>query len=126
LPRALGPVVLFASVAVLGTGVMLALTGPSGGQGTWLFLHKASFALWFLAMTVHVLTYVWRLPQLVSADLVSRVGVRASEVVGGWLIRWLLLTASLLTGVLLATLTVHTAVPWTRFFGVGHCPGHSS
>ena len=31
--RLLGPVVLLTSVAVIGTGVMLALTGPGGGHG---------------------------------------------------------------------------------------------
>lgn len=115
LPRVLGPVVLVTSVSVIATGVLLAVTGPSGA-GTWLFLHKASFVLWFCAMAVHVLTYVWRLPRLVSADLVSRVGKRASEVLAGRLTRWLLLTASLLTGVLLAVLTVHSAGAWQSFF----------
>jgi ferredoxin len=40
-PRLLGPVVILTSLAVLGTGVALALAGP--GTGPWLFLHKASF-----------------------------------------------------------------------------------
>ncbi|HEV2377481.1 MAG TPA: hypothetical protein VGS19_35610 [Streptosporangiaceae bacterium] len=119
LPRILGPVVLLSSVSVIGTGVMLAVVGPSG-QGTWLFLHKASFVLWFCAMSVHVLTYVWRLPRLVGADLVSRAGHRASEVLAGRLTRWLLLTASLVTGVLLAALTMHSAVAWESLFGGGH------
>ena len=112
--RLLGPVVLLTSVSVIGTGVMLALVGPSG---TWLFLHKASFVLWFGAMTVHVLAYVWRLPRLASGDLASRAGRRASEVLAGRAARWLLLTASVLTGLLLAVLTVHRAGAW---FGTGH------
>ena len=42
---------------------MLALYRPwRPGYGCW--LHKASFVLWFGAMTVHVLAYVWRLPHL--------------------------------------------------------------
>ena len=108
--RLLGPVVLLTSVSVIGTGVMLALIGPSG---MWLFLHKASFVLWFGAMTVHVLAYVWRLPRLASGDLPSRVG----EVLAGRAARWLLLTASILTGLLLAVLTVHRTGIW---LGIGH------
>jgi hypothetical protein len=116
--RLLGPVVLLTSVAVIGTGVSLAFTGP-GGQ-VWLFLHKASFVLWFGAMTVHVLAYVWRLPRLARGDLASRAGRRANEVLAGRAARWLLLTASVLAGLLLAVLTIHRAGAWTGFLGPGH------
>jgi hypothetical protein len=115
--RLLGPVVILTSLAVIGTGVMLALAGP--GQGVFLLAHKAAFVLWFGAMTVHVLAYVWRLPRLVGSDLVRRAGYRAEEVLGGRAARWLLLTASLLTGLLLAVLTVHLAGPWAAASGAG-------
>ena len=38
----------------------------------------------------------------------------------GWDARWLLLMASVLTGLLLAVLTVHQAGPWTGLPGLGH------
>jgi hypothetical protein len=116
--RLLGPVVLLTSVAVIGTGVMLALTGPGGRA--WLLLHKASFVLWFGAMTVHVLAYIWRLPHLARGDLAGRAGRRASEVLAGRAARWLLLTASVLAGLLLAVLTVHWAGAWAGLSGLGH------
>jgi hypothetical protein len=116
--RLLGPVVLLTSVAVIGTGVMLALTGPGGR--VWLLLHKASFVLWFGAMTVHVLAYVWRLPRVARGDLAGRAGRRASEVLAGRAARWLLLTASVLAGLLLAVLTIHRAGAWTGLSGLGH------
>jgi hypothetical protein len=114
--RLLGPVVLLTSAAVIGTGVMLAVTGP--GSSMWLFLHKASFVLWFGAMTVHVLAYVWRLPRLARGDLASRAGRRANEVLAGRTARWLMLTGSLLAGLLLAVLTIHRAGAWTGLFGL--------
>jgi hypothetical protein len=116
--RLLGPVVLLTSVAVIGTGVMLAVTGPGGGA--WLLLHKASFVLWFGAMTVHVLAYVWRVPRLARGDLAGRAGRRANEVLAGRGTRWLLLMVSVLTGLLLAVLTVHQAGAWTGLPGLGH------
>ncbi|HEY2308295.1 MAG TPA: hypothetical protein VGI05_20675 [Streptosporangiaceae bacterium] len=116
--RMLGPVVVLTSVAVIGTGVMLVLTGPGGRA--WLFLHKASFVLWFGAMTVHVLAYVWRLPRLARGELASRAGRRANQVLAGRTARWLLLTASILTGLLLAMLTLHRAGAWPGSFGRGH------
>ncbi len=60
--RLLGPLVILTSVAVLGTGVMLAITGP--GQAGWQFWHKATFILWFGVMTIHVCAYAPRLPRL--------------------------------------------------------------
>ena len=116
--RLLGPVVVLTSVAVIGTGVMLALTGPDGRA--WLFLHKASFVLWFGAMTVHVLAYVWRLPSVVGGDLAGRAGRRANEVLAGRTARWLLLTASVLAGLLLAMLTIHRTGAWAGFPGQGN------
>jgi hypothetical protein len=100
--RVLGPFVILTSLAVLATGVMLAVVGP--GPGPWLFLHKATFILWFAVMTVHVLTYVWRLPRLL-------LGSRSGPAAGGW-IRCLLLAASLAAGVLIALAMIHLVNPW--------------
>jgi hypothetical protein len=110
--RVLGPVVLGTSLGVMGTGVLLAVTGPAAGP--WLFLHKAFFVLWFCAMTIHVLAYVGRLPGLVGADLRGR---RAREILAGRRARWLLLGASILAGLVIALTTLHLAVPWG---GSGH------
>jgi hypothetical protein len=115
--RVLGPFVILTSLAVIGTGIMLALTGP--GPSIWLLAHKAAFVLWFGVMTIHVLAYVWRLPRLVGGDLARRAGYRAEQVLGGRAARWLLLTASLLTGLLLAVITLHLAGPWTAVPGPG-------
>jgi hypothetical protein len=104
--RLLGPVVIATSLAVLGTGVLLAVAGP--GSGPWLLLHKASFVLWFAVMAIHVLAYSWRLPRLLS---------RAASTAGravppGGLARGALLVAALGGGLVLALLTVHLAAPW--------------
>lgn len=116
--RLLGPVVLGTSLGVLGTGVLLAVAGTAAGP--WLFLHKAFFVLWFGAMTIHVLAYVWRLPRIIGPDLRRSAGIgRARTVLAGRSARWLLLAASVLGGLLVALLTVHLAAPWA---GAGH-PG---
>jgi hypothetical protein len=106
IPRLLGPVVILTSLAVLGTGVALALAGP--GNGPWLFLHKASFVLWFCAMTVHVLTYAWRLPRI----LLGAPGGRARAVPAGNGIRWLAVGVSLAGGLVIALLAMRLATPW--------------
>jgi hypothetical protein len=121
--RVLGPVVILLTACVFGSGVMLAVAGP--GQGRWLFLHKASFILWFGAMTIHVLAYVPRLPRLLAAeargtapakggrhDASGRYARRAAEALGGRGTRLALLAASLLAGLVIALLTVHLAGQW--------------
>lgn len=69
--RLLGPVVVAATVGVFGSGVGLAIAGPSN-IGLLLFLHKGSFVVWFGAMSIHVLYYLWRVPGLIAADLRGR------------------------------------------------------
>ncbi len=108
--RLLGPFVIVLSAAVIGTGVMLAYAGRN--IGPWLFLHKATFVLWFGAMTIHVLAYAWRLPSMLGGDFAARAGYQAHAVLAGRPARWLLLTASLLAGLLLAVLTFGQAGIW--------------
>jgi hypothetical protein len=105
--RILGPLVIASSLAVLGTGVALALAGP--GRGQWLFLHKASFVLWFGVMTIHVLVYAPRLPRLLSG---GRATQRAAAVLRGRTARWLLLGISVACGLLLAAVTLHLSARW--------------
>jgi hypothetical protein len=116
--RLLGPFVLATSLGVLGTGVLLAAARSAADP--LFFLHKACFVLWFAVMTIHVLAYAWRLPRIIGPDLRGPAGFnRTREVLAGRPARWLLLTASILTGLVIALTTVHLAGPWT---GTGH-PG---
>jgi hypothetical protein len=83
--RALAPLLVLTTVAVLATGIVLVLVGPQH-RGPWLLLHKASFALWAPAFGVHVLAYVWRVPRLALAaarvQKLAVVGLVAVSAVG--------------------------------------------
>jgi len=117
--RLLGPVLMLLTAVVFGSGVMLAIVGPSGRQ-PWLLFHKASFILWFGAMAIHVLAYVSKLPRLLYAEArgtaTSGNGgwppARAAQVLGGRGVRLSLLVASLAAGLVIALLTVHLAGAW--------------
>ena len=93
--------------------VALAVTGPGNSQ--WIFLHKASFVLWFGVMTIHVLVYAPRLPRLLlGGQAPARAGLgRTGAVLGGRAARWLLLTASLACGLLLAAATLQLTARWS-------------
>ncbi|MGO8960441.1 MAG: hypothetical protein ACLQFR_24170 [Streptosporangiaceae bacterium] len=112
--RVLGPLVILTSLGVLGTGVMLAIVGPGHG-GPWLFLHKASFVLWFGVMTIHVLSYAPKLPRLLSARQTDN-----GQPVPGGPGRWLALSAALAVGVGIAALTMHLSASWSTFYGGFH------
>lgn len=55
--RALGPLVILSSLAVLGTGIGLIYTGPTHREPL-LTLHQASFIVWLAVTTIHVLGHL--------------------------------------------------------------------
>jgi hypothetical protein len=107
--RLLGPLVMATSLAVLGTGVALAVTGPGPASYQWLVLHKLSFLAWFGVMTIHVLVYAPRLPRILLA---RQPAGRAVPVLSGAATRWLLVAAALAGGLVIAAETTHLATRW--------------
>jgi hypothetical protein len=112
-PRIIGPFIVLSTVAVLGTGVLLALQRqPEMYFGYSLVLiHKLSFLGWAALMTVHVLAYLPRLPRLLAADAVAG---RTARAVGGRGLRYSLVLLALGAGAALAAWGVHLASAWHR------------
>jgi hypothetical protein len=111
--RMLAPLVVASTLMVFSTGVALLVVGP--GRGFVLGLHKASFVVWLVAVGIHVLAYLWRVPRLALADWRPR-----RDAVGGSFVRRTLLAGVLVAGVVLAFLTVRYAQPWVHWVGVFH------
>jgi len=107
--RVLAPGVVLATVALFGTGVALAILGPDS-SGRLVFLHKASFVLWFGLMTIHVLGHVLELPKLALPDW-RRAGGRDAALAGSGL-RIALLSGAVLAGFALALATISLIGPW--------------
>lgn len=108
--RVLGPLVVLATLLVLGTGMWVAVVGPGlrdqrilGLPVTALFLHQASFVAWLVVMTAHVLGRTVRAVNTVT----RRAGCR-SHVAGGRG-RAVVLTAMVVSSVVLAVLLPR---PW--------------
>jgi hypothetical protein len=66
LMRLMAPLLVLSTVALMASGVALALLGPD--RYRWLgTVHVASFWVWIFLAGAHVLVYVWRIPGLVRA-----------------------------------------------------------
>jgi hypothetical protein len=114
--RLLGPVVVILTLVLLFSGVGLLLVSRP-----WLSLllkvHKASFVLWFGAMTVHVIAHVGEVFRLAPRDWLRR-GRR--EVTGAGARQWLI-AVSLVAGVMLGFLLLGQVGHWLSAApGTGH------
>ena len=126
--RLIGPIIVLLTACVFGSGIMLAVTGPTfGPPSEWLVVHRISFLAWLFLIAIHVVAYVPRLPRLLAAEArgvalpqdgtgrhagTRRHIRRALEALGGRGTRLALLIASLLGGLVIALLTVHLAGKW--------------
>jgi hypothetical protein len=109
-----GPVVAVTTIAVLVSGIAGLASGHSA---RWLIdLHKASFIIWFVAMTVHVLGHILDTLGPATADYRSE---RAARQVSGTWLRRLATVSTLLTGLVLAVVTVNSGWmdTWTHVAG---------
>jgi len=113
--RLLGPVVVLLTAVVLASGVALVLAGPAWSRQL-LFVHKASFVLWFFAMTVHVLGHLAEVARLAPRDWLRR----TRREVGGAGSRQWLIAGSLVAGALLGLAMLDRVGPWLASAHVGH------
>jgi hypothetical protein len=104
--RAIGPLVILSSVAVLGSGV--ALIAVHGRGGGWLTLHKAGFIAWIVLTGLHFLGHVYEAIVGTARDL-SR---DATPAVRGRAIRLMTVAMSLAVGVALAAAFTPSASSW--------------
>jgi hypothetical protein len=113
--RLLGPVVVILTVVLLASGVALLLASPAW-SARLLFVHKASFVLWFIAMAVHVLGHLAEVARLAPRDWMRRA---RRDVRGAGSRQWLL-AASLVAGALLGLALLSRVGPWLASAHPGH------
>ena len=108
--RLLGPVVVILTLVLLFSGVGLLLVSRP-----WLPLllkvHKASFVLWFAAMTIHVLGHLGEVFRLAPRDWLRRT---RRDISGAGARQWLI-AASLVAGVLLGFLLLGHVGHWEGY-----------
>jgi len=97
--RLLGPLVIVLTMALFGTGIALLFSSGQWRSDLQL-LHKASFVLWFGAMTIHVLAHLKDTARLAPRDWYGRT---RRDIAGAGARQWLMV-ASVAVGVLLGVL----------------------
>jgi len=105
--RLLGPFVVVLTLAVVGSGIAL-LLAPTSMRNELLFLHKATFVLWFAAMAVHVIGHFLDMARLAPRDFYWRT---RSQIRGAGARQWLLVGAACI-GILLAVVVAPKVGPW--------------
>jgi hypothetical protein len=102
--RLLGPVVVILTLVLFASGIALVLASHSLRHAL-LFAHKASFVLWFGAMTIHVLGHLLDTARLAPLDWARRT---RRDVAGASARQWVL-AVSLVVGAALGILMLGTA-----------------
>jgi hypothetical protein len=102
--RLLGPAVVVLTAVLFASGIALVLA-PSSFHGQLLTIHKASFVLWFAAMTVHVLGHLAETARVAPTDWARRT---AGDVAGAGARRWVLVS-SVVIGLVLGILMLGPA-----------------
>jgi hypothetical protein len=111
--RLLGPAVVVLTLVLLASGVALLFVRGRSGVSLLLEVHKASFVLWFGAMTIHVLGHLPGVVRLAPRDWL-RHGRR--DVAGAGIRQWLI-AASLAIGALAGVLVLSRVGPWLAMNG---------
>ena len=114
--RIVGPVVVLSSLLLLGTGVGLLAVKPAD-PGLLLTAHKASFVIWFGAMTLHVLGHLKVASLTAWRELRGPAGGPTPR---GRRLRLTLVALALVLGVAAATALLPRASPWTARTSASH------
>jgi hypothetical protein len=106
----MAPLVVFSTVGVFITGIALLIVGPAH-RNPWLTLHKLTFIVWIVFMSLHILGH---LPAVTRAlGIGGRGQVQRAGAASGELGRWIALTGALVGGLILALVLIPEFSAWT-------------
>jgi uncharacterized membrane protein YwaF len=119
--RVIGPIVVLSTAAVFATGVVLLILGPSH-RNPWVELHKLTFIVWVVFMSLHVLLH---LPAVARAVGIGRAGrAQLSGAAPGAAGRWIAIAGALVAGLVLAIVLIPDFAEWTANGVLGHHHHH--
>ena len=116
--RVLAPLVVASTLAVVGSGIALVVTGPAS-PGPFVALHVISFLVWMPAIAIHVAGHFLEVPRLIVEDW--RRG--APDPAPGRRLRPGVTLGTLAAGAIAALLLSPVGAPWTAWVDAGNAPG---
>jgi hypothetical protein len=108
--RLIAPVVVLTTVAVFVTGVVLLFLGPQH-RDPWLLLHKVSFIVWVVFMSLHVLGHLPAVGRMLGIGRPA--GESAAGAPLGEAGRWIALSGALIAGAVVAIVLIPDFSAWT-------------
>jgi hypothetical protein len=115
--RMIAPAVVFLTVVVFASGVVLLFEGPRS-RATWLTIHKVSFIVWIVFTAIHVLGHLPEVGRLLS---VPRSEARHPALGGdGGAGRWIAIAGGLVAGAVLAIVLIPEFGVWTAHGALAH------
>lgn len=107
--RLMGPLLIAATLVVIGSGIGLVITGPRNAS-LLLPLHGLSVLVWLPLIAIHVFAHILQVPRLVADDW-SNSSVK--NIIAGRGLRLGINLGALLAGAAAAILLFPGAAPWT-------------
>ncbi|WP_437771249.1 hypothetical protein [Arthrobacter sp. KNU40] len=113
----MAPILVASTLALIGSGIALAVTGPA--PEFLVRVHVVSFLFWLATIAVHVFAYVRRVPQLIAEDWRRRTDrqKRGKPEPLGRRMRVAVNIAVLVLAAFAAVLLLPTAAPWEGWRG---------
>jgi len=108
--RVIAPMVVFSTVLVFVSGLVLLADGP-GDRGQWVLIHKLSFIVWAVFTSFHVLGHLPSLPASLRA--VHRAKPELPGLEPGGAGRWIAIVGALVGGLVLAIVLIPDFAAWT-------------
>ncbi|MFF2296816.1 hypothetical protein [Arthrobacter sp. NPDC058127] len=117
--RVIAPVLVVSTIALIGSGIALAITGPA--PEILIRVHVVSFLVWLATLAVHVFAYVRRVARLIAEDwrrpLPRTRENGAAPEPSGRRMRLAVNIAALVLAAIAAVLLLPTAAPWEGWRG---------
>jgi hypothetical protein len=108
--RTIGPLVVFTTLLVFVSGVVLLFGGP-GVRGTFFPIHKLSFIVWLAFTALHVLGHLPSLPRSLRGDYARRKGTPGY--LAGRDGRVITLVGAVVAGLVIAAVLIPDFSAWT-------------
>jgi hypothetical protein len=115
--RLIAPIIAATTLIVFITGVVLLFVGPAD-RGQLVLIHKVSFIVWLVFMTLHVIGHLPHMPASLRAVRRANPGLTGEP--PGSAGRWISIAGAVVGGLVLAIVLIPDFSIWTAHTGLLH------